>query len=573
MMGTPGIGWQKLKTLSVVFALFGAVACSDDTPPPPPDEDGDGAPDASDNCAMLANPDQKDTDGDGVGDMCDNCPETANPDQADGDSDGVGDACDNCAMAANPDQANSDGDSLGDGCDNCASADNEDQTDDDSDGVGNVCDNCGPVANPDQSDIDGDGTGDVCDSCIPGGPMKSPVNYPRALFNLALDNINPAIDYTDIEIADFDKDGVDDFIVLDNGDFRVAVYRSAPDAGMPSSRFERYATVLPGLGAREMTTIDVNKDGFPDLVTANQLDLVLLYNEEDNGKRGFIESKKVNLKLPNNAPPLDLLTGDLDADGNDDVAVLSNNPAAVYVFFGDGEGGFFRDDQEQLQATPLDLSQLGADATVWGPNANDVQRQGTSLAMGNFDNEGGLDLAVLTTDNRALVITKIAAIKDAGKVSGSSNAQRPIELTSMNDNFYRVVTAGSIKQNSVDDLGFLAPRTQTEVTTLIAEMSILNNSNDKGDFKPYYYETIFQDVTMLAMEDLSFDGYADIVGGLYFWRHSYTDGKTYEDGRTDMANNGVKPVTLKRANFNRDKAPELILAGEQKIIVLEASCP
>jgi hypothetical protein len=39
--------------------------------PSDPDSDGDGVPDASDNCPNDANPDQLDTDGDGVGDACD----------------------------------------------------------------------------------------------------------------------------------------------------------------------------------------------------------------------------------------------------------------------------------------------------------------------------------------------------------------------------------------------------------------------------------------------------------------------------------------------------------------------
>lgn len=43
----------------------------------PPDTDGDGVPDAGDNCPQTSNPDQADTDGDGTGNACDNFPPTA----------------------------------------------------------------------------------------------------------------------------------------------------------------------------------------------------------------------------------------------------------------------------------------------------------------------------------------------------------------------------------------------------------------------------------------------------------------------------------------------------------------
>jgi hypothetical protein len=61
---------------------------------PTQDEDGDGFPDAIDNCPADHNPDQADADGDGVGDACDNCPFNYNPDQADSDGSGIGDRCD-----------------------------------------------------------------------------------------------------------------------------------------------------------------------------------------------------------------------------------------------------------------------------------------------------------------------------------------------------------------------------------------------------------------------------------------------------------------------------------------------
>jgi hypothetical protein len=79
-----------------------------DRPPATPvDSDGDGAPDAADNCAWLANPEKHDLDGDTIGDACD----------VDDDNDRVFDLVDNCAAVPNPDQASIDRHALGDACD------------------------------------------------------------------------------------------------------------------------------------------------------------------------------------------------------------------------------------------------------------------------------------------------------------------------------------------------------------------------------------------------------------------------------------------------------------------------
>jgi len=176
------------------------------------DTDGDGIPDALDNCPFTPNPDQLDTDGDGIGDACDNCAFIANPNQSDINGNGVGDVCD-------PDQ---DGDGIADkkdtsggkglsfapipasaGGDNCPSIPNADQKitctsvnagcavaatlgdacnpDIDGDGVVNSQDNCPYYANASQVlpsssalaalgvvckvDTDGDGIDDSYDNC------------------------------------------------------------------------------------------------------------------------------------------------------------------------------------------------------------------------------------------------------------------------------------------------------------------------------------------------------------------------------------------------------------------------
>jgi hypothetical protein len=103
-------GIDELRVYSRALSsveIRGLANASGSTPPDlVPDQDGDGVPDASDNCPSTPNPSQTDINHDGIGDACqsdsdhdgwpdvsDNCPNTPNPDQLDQNHNGVGAAC------------------------------------------------------------------------------------------------------------------------------------------------------------------------------------------------------------------------------------------------------------------------------------------------------------------------------------------------------------------------------------------------------------------------------------------------------------------------------------------------
>jgi cysteine-rich repeat protein len=225
------------RTYAIPIPLLGAEQCDDGntvagdgcsttclSEPPPPeicangvDDDRDGAIDCDDsNCRLLGagflNPACIDPDGDGRPDAADNCPDTSNLSQADGDDDDLGDACDNCPDDANVDQADADSDGLGDACDTCPDDPDPDcgacdsGSDTDSDGVGDDCDNCPDDADPDQLDVDFDGVGDACDIC-PDDADASQLDGDADGWGDACDNC-PADDNPDQ--ADVDHDGTGD---------------------------------------------------------------------------------------------------------------------------------------------------------------------------------------------------------------------------------------------------------------------------------------------------------------------------------------------------------------------------
>lgn len=133
-------------------------------PAPPPDADGDGIPDATDNCPTVSNPDQHNrnaaTEPVVAGDACD----------ADDDGDGVPDAEENIfgkdTVITDPLNPDTDGDGVNDAIDHCPTASNPQQEDDDADEFGAACDCDDHDASVNPAGIDGpqfSNLGQVCD--------------------------------------------------------------------------------------------------------------------------------------------------------------------------------------------------------------------------------------------------------------------------------------------------------------------------------------------------------------------------------------------------------------------------
>ena len=93
--------------LAAIFALAFAVEAFAE----------DGTRESEARGASLALIEETDSDGDGIPDAEDNCPEVSNADQSDLDGDGPGDVCDNCLWDSNPNQDDCDGDYCGNLCD------------------------------------------------------------------------------------------------------------------------------------------------------------------------------------------------------------------------------------------------------------------------------------------------------------------------------------------------------------------------------------------------------------------------------------------------------------------------
>jgi Thrombospondin type 3 repeat len=193
--------------------------------PEPNDVDGDEVLNERDNCPTTPNGSQLDTDADGQGDACD----------ADDDNDNVPDASDNCRVVANPNQENNEtpGDNRGDACP---------PVDDDGDGRFNEDDNCFQVANPDQSDLDGDDKGDLCDrdddaDKYDDGYDNCPTTYNPLQEDLDKDGLGSACDAQELIAGPPDASGSGTQTPGTPG----AADRSAPVVTVSVSRRQRLA--------------------------------------------------------------------------------------------------------------------------------------------------------------------------------------------------------------------------------------------------------------------------------------------------------------------------------------------
>ncbi len=317
-------------------------ACDPSTPPttpPPPDTDGDGVPDALDNCALI-NPAQTDTDGDGRGDACDDdddgdglrdrddpCPRTAGPCGPDSDGDGVPDAVDNCTETPNPSQADTHGDGQGDACDPPPPP--ADGADLDLDGVPDAVDNC-DLANPDQRDLDADGVGDPCDLDDDGDGVDDAVDGCPAVYDpdqRADDRVfagDRCVAVRPAPIPDRDGDGVPD------------AADDCPDVP------DRAQTDTDGDGLGDACDPDADDDGVPNAADVCPGVVDPLQVDTDGDGRGDAcdpdDDDDGMLDAEDPCPLLDDDGADRDGDGLGDACDLCPDLPARDNLDADGDG-------------------------------------------------------------------------------------------------------------------------------------------------------------------------------------------------------------------------------------------
>ena len=209
-----------------------------------------------------------------------------------------------------------------------------------------------------------------------------------------------------VEVRDMDGDGKPDLLVANSGDGTVSILRNTGVVGsLTTNSFAPKVDIVTGSGCDSVAVGDLDGDGKPDVVTANNGSgtVSLLRNISTPGSittNSF--AAKVDIAVLSG--PVQVAIGDLDGDGKPDLTVTFYLPQTVSVLRNTSTVGSLTTNSF---APRIDFS-LGG--------------RGHTPAIADLDGDGKPDLAVVTEINSLLSIFR--NVSTPGSFTNSSFAGR-----------------------------------------------------------------------------------------------------------------------------------------------------
>ena len=362
-----------------------------------------------------------------------------------------------------------------------------------------------------------------------------------------------------VAVGDFNGDGIPDLAVSYEEDAPSSLNPAAGYVaillGSSSSPGTFAAAVSYGVGSDQyaepnaVAVGDFNGDGIPDLAVSNFGDnsvSILLGSSSSPGTF----AAAVNYPVGTN--PKSIAVGDFNGDGIPDLAVANEGGNSVSILLGSA-------------TSPGSFAAAVNYPVVTGLyNGNPYDGDPYSLAVGDFNGDGILDLAVAVGVNRgpdASVAVLLGSSSNPGTfaapvnyaIGGSAPFVQPI-----------YVAVGDFNGDGIPDLAVSYAETLTgQSGTFIA--ILLGSSTSRGTFAaPVYYST--NGIGRLVVGDFNGDGIPDlavananvsILLGSATQRGTFGAPANYAVGSTSTPD----PVSIAVGDFNGDGIADLVTAN------------
>ncbi len=310
-------------------------------------------------------------------------------------------------------------------------------------------------------------------------------------------------------LADFDGDGALDVVVLTNVPYGVEIFLGDGHGGLrPPIKFAISSNLNSVLS---MVVVDANRDSHPDLViTDSKLKTMSVWLGDGHG--GFASITKSSSILA----AQDLVAGDFDGDGIDDL-VMTSSSNMLGVARGDGHGGF-----GAVGFTALD-------AYIAKSRLLDI------------DGDGRLDLVSIAQSKNELRIFR-------GNGYGAFGASQKFD----------VLESPGILSLSLGD--FDGDGRVDALVTGIDHATLLHGDGIGGFFSPP--ELTYEVVGGMASADLNGDGHPDVVAAIPIAKRVQV---LVSDGSGGFASNlvkvGARPTKIAVADLDGDGVPDLATAN------------
>jgi len=342
---------------------------------------------------------------------------------------------------------------------------------------------------------------------------------------------------TQLATADLDGDGKLDLVFIENGTSGSATGRILPYVMMqftvvlgkgngafyPPARYVINTPSLRGWGTQGVVIADFNKDGRPDVAVTGAE-----YEADDSTLDSFV-GVSLNVgggafgpitRIPAMDVPDSIAVGDVDADGNVDLAVAT--ATGIDVLGGTGLGGFSR------------LTTLTDVGLYLGERA--------SLTVGDFNGDGRADVATVDSSGNA-VIQWIATATGFGAPARFATSSSPIWITSADLN----------GDGKLDIVTLSGPDTVS---------SLLGTGN--GAFAAHVDLSIDRTVLFQAvLADLNGDGKLDIAATDYYstsvWVANGTGSGAFSPAQPVEINDFA--IGIAAADMNGDGKRDLVVGG------------